>query len=337
MRRLVCIIALLITLPLYIFADQPLKQSTATQLTLKFVDATDGVTAETALDVTTFDCNFVKHADSGMTATAITVTASGGANDSGHLGDGIYSLEATATDTNTPGRLDLYCQCSGAAPFEGHYEVLAAEVYTARISDISSVDDFWEHPTSSIGVAGSIGLQLKTNADVPTSQYSMIKNRTTIATLASQTSFTLTAGSADNNAYVNWLIFIQDDSVGEQIAAGVVSAYTGATKTVTLLFNPAIFTMAVGDIVYLVPDVPGAAADAGVIWDTTLPELSQATPPAVPSARNALMMLYMSLRNKYVEDAATKKFYNDAGTVIYKKDRSASGSVKTDAEAVAGP
>ncbi|MBU2277816.1 MAG: hypothetical protein KKB45_03355, partial [Gammaproteobacteria bacterium] len=59
---------------------------------------------------------------------------------------------------------------------------------------------------------------------------------TTIATLASQTSFTLTAGSADDDAYNNCTIVIEDVSTATQKAVGLISDYTGASKTVTLKY-----------------------------------------------------------------------------------------------------
>lgn len=77
---------------------------------------------------------------------------------------------------------------------------------------------------------------------------------TTIATLASQISFTLTAGSADDDAYNNCTIVIEDVSTATQKAVGVISAYTGATKTVTLKYDPAIFTMATTDKVYILAE-----------------------------------------------------------------------------------
>ena len=77
---------------------------------------------------------------------------------------------------------------------------------------------------------------------------------TTIATLASQTSFTLTAGSADNDAYNNCTIVIEDVSTATQKAVGLVSDYIGATKTVTLKYDPAVFTMAPTDKVYILAE-----------------------------------------------------------------------------------
>lgn len=76
--------------------------------------------------------------------------------------------------------------------------------------------------------------------------------RTTIATLASQVSFTLTASSADDNAYNGCIIIIQDAVTAVQKAVGVILDYAGFTRNVTLLNDPAIFTMAVTDIVTII-------------------------------------------------------------------------------------
>lgn len=74
---------------------------------------------------------------------------------------------------------------------------------------------------------------------------------TTIATLASQTSFTLTAGSADNDAYNRQLVVITDAATSTQKARGIVSDYVGSSKTVTLTSAPA-FTIAAGDSISIV-------------------------------------------------------------------------------------
>lgn len=76
----------------------------------------------------------------------------------------------------------------------------------------------------------------------------LVLQNTTIATLASQTSFTLTAGSADNDAYNGSIIVFTDQSTSTQKAVGVVTDYVGSTRTVTLLAAPA-FTIATGDTV----------------------------------------------------------------------------------------
>lgn len=77
---------------------------------------------------------------------------------------------------------------------------------------------------------------------------------TTIATLSSQTSFTLTSGSSDDDAYNNCTIIIEDVAASVQKAFGIVSDYVGSTKTVTLKYDPAIFTMATTDKIYILAE-----------------------------------------------------------------------------------
>ena len=134
----------------------------------------------------------------------------------------------------------------------------------ANLSDI-------EAQTDDIGAAGAGLTALATQASVNTiddfldTEIAAIKattdklddlvlNRTTIASLASQTSFTLTAGSADNDAYNGCVIVIQDAVTAVQKAVGVVLDYTGGTKTITLKDDPAVFTMATTDIVTIIAD-----------------------------------------------------------------------------------
>lgn len=77
---------------------------------------------------------------------------------------------------------------------------------------------------------------------------------TTIATLASQTSFTLTDGSPNNDAYNGCVAVIVKAATNFTRAVAVVLDYVGATKTITLLNDPAIFTMAVGDVITIFAD-----------------------------------------------------------------------------------
>lgn len=84
---------------------------------------------------------------------------------------------------------------------------------------------------------------------------------TTIATLATQTSFTLTAGSADNDAYNNCAVIFVDASTSTQKAISFVLDYVGSTKTVTLDAAP-IFTIATTDNVYIMAAGATAAADS---------------------------------------------------------------------------
>lgn len=83
---------------------------------------------------------------------------------------------------------------------------------------------------------------------------------TTIATLASQTQFTLTAGSPDNFAYADCIAVLTDAATVEQKSKNVVASYVGATKTVTLQTAP-VFTIQVGDSIAIIAS--GSAGGSG--------------------------------------------------------------------------
>ncbi len=71
---------------------------------------------------------------------------------------------------------------------------------------------------------------------------------TTIATLASQTSFTLTAGSDQDDTYNNLMMVIEDaDNVTRRDPRVYASDYTGSTRTVTLASGTSGFSAAIGD------------------------------------------------------------------------------------------
>lgn len=89
---------------------------------------------------------------------------------------------------------------------------------------------------------------------------------TTIGTLSSQTSFTVSQGSGDDDAYNGALIVITDATNAFQQAVGLISDYDGATGTITLAADPGIFTMAAGDkIKILATSLASQSADA--VWD----------------------------------------------------------------------
>lgn len=75
---------------------------------------------------------------------------------------------------------------------------------------------------------------------------------TTIATLASQTSFTLTTGPAEDSALVGSVVIIHDIASAVQMGYGLITAYTGASKTVTLAAGTT-FTAAAGDNISVMP------------------------------------------------------------------------------------
>lgn len=138
---------------------------------------------------------------------------------------------------------------------------------------------------------------------------------TTIATLASQTSFTLTAGSADNDAYNDAMMVVTDSATSTQKCVARIRDYVGATKTITLETNPNVFTMAVGDTVDIIAVSKHLAAiDAQTIQLTfdvdgnVYSDLYAINDTAFTASEVGTGM------NHFFDEAAPTKRVNDVGT-----------------------
>lgn len=108
---------------------------------------------------------------------------------------------------------------------------------------------------------------------------------TTIATLASQTSFTLTSGPAEDSAILGCPVVIHDVASAVQLGHGIVSAYTGSTKTVTLAAGTT-FTAAAGDNIAIFP--PANARWAGAtLWGSGAITAGSIASNAITSAKIA--------------------------------------------------
>lgn len=113
-------------------AQIPLRQNTAADVTLgPFVDATDGVTRETALTVTGWTCSLIK----GVTYSAIDVTAELGPNDAVHLGQGFYSLTLAPYDVNVVGSLIIDVNDPNAMPVTARFVVYRQDTYDMMFSE----------------------------------------------------------------------------------------------------------------------------------------------------------------------------------------------------------
>ncbi|MCP3685835.1 MAG: hypothetical protein GY861_24565, partial [bacterium] len=80
-----------------------------------------------------------------------------------------------------------------------------------------------------------------------------------IATVSTQTSFTLATGSTVDDAYNDQAIVLYDDSNSDYPSVRVITNYVGATKTVTL-DSAADFTLGADDSVKVFVTAPGTAA-----------------------------------------------------------------------------
>lgn len=116
-----------------------------------------------------------------------------------------------------------------------------------------------------IGGDTGAGIDPVSGGGAPSISNGGILASTTIATIASQTSFTLTAGSADDGAYDGATALIEDTASPNQKCAALISNYVGASKTVTLAADPGIFTIDAPDKVTIIAvpkSLPAALPDA---------------------------------------------------------------------------
>lgn len=104
-----------------------LKQSTSVDLPIgPFLDATDGVTAETALTLTQPDIRLKKNGGDWAQKNASQTLS--------HEENGYYEVTLDTTDTNTLGHMRLAVNESGAAPVWEDFEVVPAAVWDALFS-----------------------------------------------------------------------------------------------------------------------------------------------------------------------------------------------------------
>ena len=208
------------------------------------VAVANGYVPVTTLDLSTADeAELFKHDAAAVTSIA-AATFAAIAN-----ADGYYNLTLTTSLTDTEGMLDVCVNDDSLClPVKHSYMVLSEAAWDSKY--VAKDDGFMDVNIKTI----SDGTGAADNAEkyFDGTGYGEILQRTTIATLASQTSFTLTAGSADNSAYAGCMAIIEDASTAAQKATALISAYTGSTKTVTLAADPAIFTMATTDIVTII-------------------------------------------------------------------------------------
>lgn len=189
-----------------------LKQSTGVIVQLgPFVDATDGVTAETALSPSSTNVRLYKA--EGTTAVDIydaTWT---------HIGLGEYRVTLTSTHTDTAGPLTIVAQISGARPVVHEFNVLASTSYDALMSGAAI-------PSNMTKLAGNA-----TAAELMYYPALGIKP----VTVGSGSSTTRIATNLTESVSDHWnggtLIFVSGTLAGQRTS---ITDYNGSTKELTV-------------------------------------------------------------------------------------------------------
>jgi hypothetical protein len=197
-----------------------LKQSTTATIKLgPFLDATDAVTAETALTIAQADIRLSKEGgDYAQTSNSAGAT---------HDELGYYDVPLSTTDTGTVGRLKIAVHESGALPVWDEYYVLPAAIYDWLTGGAA--------PLTAAGVRTAVGMA---SADLDTQLDAILSAAgggpvmdTGTAQAGASSTITLKAGTTitlDSNSVVT---ITGGTGVGQ---TGRVSTWNGTTKVATM-------------------------------------------------------------------------------------------------------
>lgn len=134
--------------------DGFIKQSTAVTVKIgKFVDSTDGNTAENELTITQSDILLSKNGGALTQKNEASNTTVDGTT-------GFYDADLDTTDTNTLGLLKLVCHMAGALYVSHTYQVVTANVYNTLCST-----DLFQTDLTQIGGVAQSATDLKDFAD----------------------------------------------------------------------------------------------------------------------------------------------------------------------------
>lgn len=199
------------------------------------------------------------------------------------------------------------------------------------------------------------GITLTANFDTVTG-LNHVRVVTTDAFYAASTDYmvVITTGTVGGSSVVGYTV--ATFSVQNRFMRGTDSANTTTPPTVVAIrqemdSNSTQLAAIAADTNELqTDDIPGligalndlAAAEVNtevrdVIFTDTIPELSQAKPAATPTVGTAIMLGYMTSRNKLDVTSALLEIHNDAGAVIAKKSLSDDGTTYSEAEMQGGP
>ncbi len=343
-----------------------LRQSTSQIIRFgPFLDSTDGVTAKSALTIAQADMQLSKDG-----AAFAQKNTTGNAT---HDTDGWYSTTLDTTDTNTCGILLLQVNVSGSVPVWHEFYVVEEAVYDSMYaaSAAGPLQSTTAGRTLDVTAGGAAGIdwgniENKTTANDLSGTDIQLCDTTT--TVTNQVTADVTAISGDSVAANN--LELDYDGTGYNKSnstigtcttntdmRGTDSAFLAASAPTN--FSDLAITATTGKVTVGTNDDKTGYSISGtkttldalndittanvntevsdVLKTDTISEMAQQAPPATPTFEEAVMYLYMMLRNKVDITSSTKEFHNDSGTVIWKKALSDDGTTYSEAEGVTGP
>ena len=128
--------------------------------------------------------------------------------------------------------------------------------YSINLAD-NTTDDFYENGSQFFSTIASITLDTETVVNGLMATWSIGYEGslldTIITTRTSATEFILEEGPADNDALNGCKVIIHDQASAVQMEIAVCSDYVGASKTLHIDVDPAIFTTVAGDNISIFP------------------------------------------------------------------------------------
>ena len=261
---------------------------------------------------------------------------------------------ATLTDWINGGRLDLLLDAIPTTAMRGTDGALTDKAgFSLSTAGILAV---WHQALSAVVTAGSVGKLLKdeitavrmaTLTDwinggrldllldaIPTTEMRGI-DAAALASVATEARLSeLDAGTGGKAANQIDLIKTEADKIAlADAGAGVAGSVIEEVENRAI---PGDAMDLVTDAIDVVSILEADLANA-VLTGKSLAELGVAIPSATPTLEAAIMLLYMTLRNKLDVDASFKEVHNNSGSVIAKKALTDDATTYSEAEMVAGP
>ncbi|KKN20055.1 hypothetical protein LCGC14_0939490 [marine sediment metagenome] len=193
-------------------------------------------------DATDFESTPVTHASADTKISKNAGSFANTTNAFAHVGNGIYSLVLTDVEMQAS-RIVLTVIDQSTKAWEDQCILIETYGHASAQHGFDLDDD--------TGIGEILSMQDVLDVLLRTVLDSTLMIATTVASLASQTVFTLSAGSTDDDAYNDCMIVLKSVSTPARKAVGFISDYVGFTKGVTLIADPGIFDLAVDDELYV--------------------------------------------------------------------------------------
>jgi len=345
-----------------------LSEATAAQRRLFFhaVDATDGIAAETGLT------GVGRLSKNGATTAATSASIS--EIDSTNM-PGRYYIEFGATELDTVGIIEFRYKAAACAEVVARAQVVPFDPYDAVRMGLTALPNAAAEAAGGLYTRGTGAGQINQGAngmvDVNVEQWldsvvNALQSGRVDSYLGALAADVITAAGIADNAFVAanfaagaydavWSVAARiltantnfNDPTAATIADAVwdedIEAAHGGDAAAGLLLralgaaisnraNNATLNALLG-----VADSAGVDLVDEILDGHTMAELAQQLPPAAPTFREAVMLLYMGYRDETITSATLHSIKNDAGVVLAKQTLADASGTLTRSKMVTGP